>query len=115
MSPSAIADCAGFVPPFASVKTIVVAAPSAIDGAPNAFATVGLARVTTRHWSDDAFVTPVPVTFEARLVKAAGLPAQLAFTCVGWLVSPATVTVQLAVPDDIAMPVSPESPRVPAL
>ncbi len=108
-------DCAGLVPPFESVKTSVVAAPSLIEAAPKVFATPGFARVTTRHWSVAAGVALVAVTLAARFVKAAGLPAQLAFTCVGWLVSPATVTVQLAVPDDIAMPVSPESTRVPAL
>ncbi len=58
---------------------------------------------------------PVVVTFAPRLVKAAGLPAQLAFTWVAWLVTPATVTVQLAVPAVMLRPVSPESTRVPAV
>ncbi len=58
---------------------------------------------------------PVVATEAARLVKAAGLPAQLAFTCPAWLVTPATVTVQLAVPAVIARPESPESTRVAAV
>ncbi len=115
MSPSAIADCEGFVPLFVSVKTSVVAAPSAIEAAPKVFATLGLRRFTTRHWSAEMLFAPVAATFEARLVKAAGLPAQLALTCVAWLVTPATVTVQLVVPAVIAMPPRPESTRVPAL
>jgi hypothetical protein len=49
VSPSAIADCAGFVPLLVSVKTRVVAAPSAIDAAPNVFAAFGFTRFTTRH------------------------------------------------------------------
>jgi hypothetical protein len=60
-------------------------------------------------------VALVAVTLAAWFVNAAGLPAQLAFTCPAALVSPETVTVQLAVPADIAMPVSPESTRVPAV
>ncbi len=106
-------DCAGWVPLFVSVKTSVVAAPSAIEAAPKVFATFGLTRLTTRHWSVDALVAPVAATLAARLVKAAGLPAQLAFTCDAWLVSPATVAVQLAVPAAIAIPERPESTRVP--
>ncbi len=115
MSPRVIADCAGWVPALASVKTRVVAAPSAIEAAPKVFPTLGAAFVTTRHWSDDAFVAPVGTTLAARFVNAAGLPEQLAFTCVAWFVTPETVTVQLAVPALIAMPVRPERTRVPAV
>ncbi len=108
-------DWAGLLPWFASVKTSVVADPSAMEAAPNVFATVGAIAFTTRHWSDDAFVAPVAVTFAARFVNAAGLPAQLGFTCAAWLPRPETVTVQLAVPAVMAMPVSPERTRVPPL
>ena len=103
------------MPLLVSVKTSVVAAPSAIEAAPKVFATFGFARVTTRHWSVEVFVAAVVVTLAARLVKAAGLPAQLAFTCVAWLVTPETVTVQLAVPPDIVIPLKPDSTRVPAV
>jgi hypothetical protein len=71
--------------------------------------------VTTRHTSLEVLLAPVAVTLAARLVNAAGLPAQLALVCVGWLVRPESVTVQLAVPAVIAMPVSPEITRVPAV
>ncbi len=113
MSPSAMPDCAGWVPPLASVKTSVVVEPSLMEAAPKVLATVGVAALTTRQRSVDAFVAPAAVTFAARLVNAAGLPAQLAFACEAWLVRPATLTVQLAVPADIAMPERPESTRVP--
>ncbi len=115
VSPNAMPDCAGCVPPFVRVKTRLVAAVSLMEAAPKVFATLGVALVTTRHWSLEALVAPLAVTFAAALVNAAGLPAQLAFTCVGWLVRPATVTVHEAVPLAIAMPERPESPRVPAL
>ena len=71
--------------------------------------------VTTRHWSVEAFVAPAVVTDAVRFVNAAGRPTQLAFVCVAAFVSPATVTVQLTVPEAIASPVSPESTRVPPL
>src|SRR4051812_6132478 len=106
---------AGFEPLFESVKTTVVAAPSAIVPAPKAFATVALVFVTTRHWSAPPGVALVAVTLAARLVNPAGLPAQLALICVAALVSPETVTVQLAVPAVIAMPVRPDNTRVPAV
>jgi hypothetical protein len=115
VSPRLIADCAGPVPLLVSVKTSVVVALSLMDPAPKVLATVGGVEVTTRHWFVDALVAPAVVTFAARFVKAAGLPAQLAFTCVAALVSPETVTVQLAVPLAIAMPVRPESTWVPAV
>src|SRR5690349_11619311 len=108
-------DCAGFVPLLVSVNTSVVAAPSAIVPAPKVLATVGLVRVTTRHWSVPPGVAFVAVTLAARLVNAAGLPAQLALVCVAWFVRPESVTVQLAVPAVIAMPVRPETTRVPAV
>jgi len=97
------------------VKTSAVAAPSAMVPAPNVLATVGLTRFTTRHRSLEPLLMPVVVTEAARFVNAAGLPAQLAFTWPTALVRPATVTVQLAVPAAIAMPVSPERTRVPAV
>jgi hypothetical protein len=112
VSPSVIADWAGFVPLLVSVKTSVVMAVSLIDAAPKVLATVGFARVTTTHWSVPAGVAFVAVTLAARLVKAAA--GQLAFTWVATLVRPETVTVQLAVPLAIAMPVRPERTRVPA-
>src|SRR5256885_1239076 len=126
-------DCAGFEPLLVSVKTTVVAAPSAIEAAPKVFATPGAAMlttrqrssvvvapslieaapkvfaapgvpvVTTRQRSTELFVALVVVTALARLVNAAGLPAQLALACVAWFVSPLTVTVQLAVPPVMAM------------
>src|SRR5690242_16881388 len=102
-------DCAGFEPWFASVKTRVVDAPSLIDAAPNVLAAFGAMALTTRHWSAPAGVALVAVTLAARFVNAAGLPAQLALVCVARLVTPDTVTMQLAVPAVIAMPVSPES------
>ena len=110
-----IADCAGLVPPLVSVKTSDVVAVSLIEAAPKVLATAGFARVTTRHWSAPDGVALAAVTLAARFVNAAGLPAQLAFTCVAALVRPATVTVQLAVPLAIATPVRPESTRVPAV
>ena len=61
------------------------------------------------------FVAPTVVTEVARFVNAAGLAAQLALVCVAAFVTPDTVTMQLAVVAAIAMPVSPESPRVPLL
>ena len=115
VSPRLIPERAGFVPVFVSVKTSVVVAASLIAPAPKVLATVGVPAVTTRHWSADAFVAPAAVTDAARFVKAAGLPTQLALVCVAALVRPATVTVQLAVPEAIAMPVNPESTRVPPL
>jgi hypothetical protein len=113
VSPSVIADCAGFVPLLVSVKTSVVVPASLIEAAPKVLATPGFARVTTRHWSVPPGVALVAVTLAARFVKAAA--GQLAFTCVAWFVTPDTVTVQLAVPAVIAIPVSPESTRVPAV
>ena len=49
VSPTVMADCAGFEPVLVSVKTRDVVAPSAIVPAPKVFATVGFAFVTTRH------------------------------------------------------------------
>jgi len=115
VSPRLIPDCAGFVPPLVRVNTSVVVPPSAIETAPKVFATPGFTRLTTRHWSADVFVAPAAVTFAARFVNAAGLPTQLAFTCVATFVSPATVTVHEAVVAAIAIPVSPESTCVPEL
>jgi hypothetical protein len=60
-------------------------------------------------------VAAVVATLAARLVNAAGLAPQLALVCVAWLVRPAIVTVQLAVPAVIATPVRPDSTRVPLL
>jgi hypothetical protein len=108
-----IPDCAGFVPVFVSVKTSVVVPASAIEAAPKVLAAVGVPAVTTRHWSVEAFVATTGVTLAARFVNAAGLPTQLAFVCVATFVTPATVTVQLPTPAGIAIPVSPESTRVP--
>jgi len=110
---NAIPARAGFVPVFVSVNTSVVEPPSPMAPAVNALVRLGVPAVTTRHWSVEAFVAPAVVTDAARFVKAAA--GQDAFTCVAVLVSPATVTVQLAVPEAIAMPVNPESTRVPAL
>ncbi len=108
-------DCAGFVPLLVTVKTSVDVPPwSMVDGE-NDFASVGLERVTTRHWSVETLFDAVVVTFVAAFVKAAGLPAQLGFTCDAAFVSPESVTVQLAVPAVIAIPVRPESTRDPAL
>jgi hypothetical protein len=115
LSVNAIADWAGLVPLLASVKTSVVVPPSPMAPIPNALATVGVPEVTTRHWFVEAFVTPPTVTDAARFVNAAGFAAHDAFVCVAAFVTPATVTVQLAVPEVIARPVSPESTRVPAL
>jgi hypothetical protein len=98
-----------------SVKTSVVEAVSLIAPAPNAFVSVAVPAVTTRHWFVEAFVAPPTVTDAARFVNAAGFPTQLAFVCAAAFVTPATVTVQLAVVAVIASPVSPESTRVPAL
>src|SRR5947207_15401622 len=108
-------DCAGFEPLLVTVKTSGVAAPSAIVPAPKVLATLAAAMFTTRHWSLEALVALVVVTEAARLVNAAGLPAQLALLCAAALVRPLTVTVQLAVPAVIWMPARPESTRVPEL
>jgi hypothetical protein len=113
VSPTLIPDCAGFEPLLARVKTSVVVAPSAMEAAPKVFATLGAMAFTTRHWSLEAFVATPVVTLAARFVNAAGLPTQLAFVCPAAFVTPATVTVQLTVPELIARPVSPESTRVP--
>jgi hypothetical protein len=115
LSVKAIPERAGFVPVFVSVKTSVVEPPSPIAPAVNAFVRVGVPAVTTRHWSADVLVALAVVTDAARFVNAAGLAAQLELVCVAAFVTPATVTVQLAVPEAIAMPVSPESVRAPAL
>jgi hypothetical protein len=115
LSVKVIPDCAGFVPVFVSVKTSVVEPVSAIEPAPNAFVSVACAAFTTRHWSVEAFVAFVAVTEAAGFVKAAGFVAQLAFVCVATFVRPATVTVHEAVPEAMAMPVSPESTFVPPL
>jgi hypothetical protein len=113
-SVNAIPDCAGLLPLLASVKTSVVDPPSAIDTAPNAFVSVGCAGFTTRQLAPTPFVTLVaPLMLAAAFVKATGRPAQFALVCATWFVTPATVTVQLAVPEAIAMPVNPESTRVP--
>src|SRR5437763_1854557 len=97
VSPTVIAACAGFVPLLVSVKTRVVTPPSGMLAAPKVFATVGFVVVTTRHWSAPAGVAFAAVTFAARFVNAAGLPAQLAFAWPAALVRPETVTVQLGV------------------
>src|SRR6185312_15433 len=106
-------DCAGLVPLLVIVNTSVEVPPASMVDATNAFARLGFARVTTRHWSVAMLLAPIVVTLAAALVKAAA--GQDAFTCVAALVSPETVTVQLAVPLVIAMPVRPESTRVPAV
>jgi hypothetical protein len=113
LSVNAIPDCAGLVPVFASVNTSVVEPVSAIEAAPKALVSVGCDAVTTRHWFVEAFVALAAVTEAARFVKAAGFVAQLAFVWVGAFVRPDTVTVHEAVPEAIAIPVSPESVRVP--
>jgi hypothetical protein len=115
LSVNPIPDCAGFEPLLVSVKTSVVEAVSLIAPAPNAFVSVAAPAVTTRHASPAPTVAPAAVTFAARFVNAAGRPTQLAFVCVAAFVTPATVTVQLAVPELIASPVSPVSTRVPPL
>jgi hypothetical protein len=116
LSVNAIPDCAGFVPVFVSVKTSVVDPVSAIEAAPNAFVSVGCAAFTTRQLAATALVTLVtPPMLPAALVNAAGFVAHDALVCAAWFVTPATVTVQEAVPEAIARPVSPESTRVPAL
>jgi hypothetical protein len=115
VSPTLIPDCAGFEPLLVRVKMSVVVAPSAIVPAPNVLATLGFTRFTTRHWSLEMFVALTVVTLADRFVNAAGLPAHDAFVCVAAFVSPATVTVHEAVVAAIAIPVSPESTRVPPL
>ena len=55
------------------------------------------------------------VTFVAKFVNAAGLPAHDAFVCVAVLVRPLTVTVQVAVVAAIVTAVMPDSTRVPLL
>jgi len=115
VSPTAMPDCAGFEPEFASVKTSVVVPPSAIDALPKVLATTAFDCVTPRHWSVPPGFALVAVTLAARLVNPAGLPTQLALVWVAALVRPASVTVQLAVPAVIARPVSPDTTRVPAL
>src|SRR5512134_2249201 len=102
-------DCAGFVPWFVRVKTSVVVAQSAIVAAPKVFAALGTVDVTGKHWFTDVLVAFVVVTLAARFVNAA---AGHVPTCVGSLVRPESVTVQLAVPDVIATPVTPERTRV---
>ena len=114
-SVNAIALRAGFVPVFVTVKTSVVLPTSVMAALPNPLVRTGVPAVTTRHWSVEAFVAPVVVTEAERFVNAAGFPAQLAFTCEAAFVSPATVTVQFAVPAVIARPVRPDRTRVPAL
>jgi hypothetical protein len=113
LSVNAIPERAGFVPVFVSVNTSVVAAVSLIAAAANPFVSVGVPAVTTRHASPALTVAPAAVTDAARFVNAAA--GHVAFTCEAALVSPATVTVQLTVPEAIAIPVSPESTRVPAV
>ena len=98
-----------------SVNTKLVVAPSLIGLVPKVFATFGLMRFTTKHWSVLVLVAPVVVTLALRLVNAAGLPAQLLLSWPAALVSPATVTVQLAVPLVIAIVVKPLKTRVPLL
>ena len=102
VSPSVMPIAPGCCRVLVSVKTSVVAAASLIEAAPKVLATFGFVRFTTRHWSVELLVMPVVVTEAARLVKPAGLPTQLAFTCPPWFVRPTTVTVQLAVPAVIA-------------
>src|SRR5205085_1969632 len=115
VSPTAMPDCAGAVPGFVSAKTSVVVPVSAMLAAPKVLPTLGVPAVTTRQRSSATLEALVAVTEAARLVNAAGLPAQLALVCVAVLVRPLTVTVQLAVPAVIAIPESPESTCVPAL
>jgi hypothetical protein len=113
LSVNAIPERAGFVPVFVSVKMSVVLAVSLIAAAANPFVSVGVPAVTTRHWSAEAFVAPAVVTDAVRFVNAAA--GHVGFTCEAAFVTPATVTVQLTVPEAIASPVTPESTRVPLL
>ena len=115
VSTKLIPDWAGLVPPLVTVKTSVEVPPRSMVEGEKTFARLPLARFTTRHWSVEPLVMPVVVTLVARLVKPAGLPTQLAFTCVAWFVRPATVTVQLAVPEVMVTPVMPDRTLVPAV
>ena len=109
VSPRAIPDCAGLDPWFVSVKMSVVVAPSAIVAAPKVLAAFGAVAVTETHWFAEVLVAFVVVTLAARFVNAATghVPA-----CPGSLVRPESVTVQLAVPEVMARPVTPLSTRV---
>jgi hypothetical protein len=103
---------AGFVPVLVSVKTSVVAPPSAIVPAPKVFATDGVPAVTTRHTSAEVLLAPVEVTL-ARVGERRRV-ARAARVGLRRLVGEARIViVQLAVPALIAMPVRPESTRVP--
>ena len=115
LSVKAIPERAGFVPVFVSVNTSVVLEVSLMAAAENVLVSEAVPVVTTRHWSVEAFVALAVVTEAERFVKAAGFAAQLAFVCVAAFVRPATVTVHEAVPEAMAMPVRPESTRVPPL
>ena len=103
------------MPVLVIVKVSVEVAPAAIVVGANALSRVGASVFTTRQTLPAVTVALVVVTLAERLVNAAGGPTQLAFTAVARLVRPATVTVQLAVPAVIAMPVRPERTRVPTL
>ena len=112
VSPMVMADCAGLVPVLVRVKTSVVLAPSTMGDVPKVLATDGAAEVTLKHRSIEVLVAPVVVTLAPRLV--CGACGQVP-VCPAVLVTPDTVTVQLAVPLLIATPVRPESTRVPAV
>ena len=112
VSPTVMADCAGLVPALVRVKTRVVVAPSAMLAAPKVLATVGLVLVTVRQASAPPVVAFVAVMLACRLVWAAC--GQVPFTPDA-LVSPASVTVQLAVPLVIARLVRPLITREPVL
>ena len=94
------------------VKISVVVAPSAIDAAPKVLATVGLVLVTVKQASAPAVVALVAVMLACRLVWATC--GQVPFTPDA-LVSPASVTVQLAVPLVMASVVKPLMTLVPAV
>src|SRR5262245_19457777 len=93
---------AGFVPWFVSVKTGVVGAPAAVVAAPNVVAALGAVAVTDTHSFVEVLVAFVTVTLAARFVCATTGHVP---TCAGSLVRPESVTVQLAVPEVMAMPV----------
>ena len=86
----------------------------AIDAGLKLLDTVGAtgAGSTTRHWLVDVFVNPVTVTEDARFVNAEGFPMQLLLAWPLAFVRPATVTLQLDVPDVIAMPVRPDNTKL---
>ena len=107
--------CAGFEPVLVSVNTSMVGVPSAIDASPHDLVNVAFDWVTTKHRSIEVLVRRVVDTFVAKFVNAGWFGVHVVFVCVATLVSPATVTVQVAVPMLMAMPVSPDMTRVEAL